>query len=44
LLSVTVNCHVLTLQGLDDKIGDNTTIIRIHCFLGVSGSKDFFKK
>jgi hypothetical protein len=28
--TVTVNGHVLTLEGLDDEVGNNTTVVRVH--------------
>jgi hypothetical protein len=30
LRAVTVNGHVFTLQGLNDKVGDNSTVVRVH--------------
>ncbi len=30
LHTITVDGHVLTLQGLDDEVGDDTTIVRVH--------------
>jgi hypothetical protein len=30
LLSVTVDGHVLTLEGLDDEVGDDSTVVRVH--------------
>lgn len=36
--TVTVDGHVFTLQGLDDKVGDNSTIVRVHS--GTEGVED----
>lgn len=30
LVSVTVDGHVLTLEGLDDEVGNDSTIVRVH--------------
>lgn len=30
LLSVSVNGHILTLEGLDNEVGDDSTIVRVH--------------
>jgi hypothetical protein len=36
--TVTVNGHVFTLQGLDDEVGDDSTIVRVHS--GTKGVED----
>lgn len=30
LLAVTVNSHILTLERLDDKVRDNSAVVRVH--------------
>lgn len=30
LVSITVDSHVLTLEGLNDKVGDDSTVVRVH--------------
>lgn len=38
LTSISIDSHILTLQGLDDKVGHNSSVVRVHS--GTEGVED----